>query len=279
MLNKLYFRPNKSTRFIILALLVSLFMHALFVLMLPQNTDAIHSGSPTRVSVSMFSANKAVTDKAHKTINQTPKAKPIYVASENFNQKNQNFKAASASKTAKITTKSVQKNKLAEKKTEMLPELRPIKKLAEKLKPEVAVINKKEMLMIPKEVSSVKFVQATVEHQDLAQTEALPSNTNHESEPQPVRYEIGSNNNPKPNYPSIAVKRGWQGQVILGVHVKPDGSIEHLTFVKSTDYGVLNFEAYETVRTSWQFKPLEGNDNLSKSSYIEVPITFNIANR
>ncbi len=94
-----------------------------------------------------------------------------------------------------------------------------------------------------------------------------------------IRYQIGTEANPLPDYPSIAVKRGWQGQVVLGVLVKPDGSIEHLSFVKSTDYGVLNYEAYETVRNSWQFKPLEGQNNLTQSTYIEVPITFQIANR
>jgi TonB family protein len=107
----------------------------------------------------------------------------------------------------------------------------------------------------------------------------LSSHAEAENDTQIIRYEIGSNNNPKPNYPSLAIKRGWQGQVVLGVHVNPDGSIEHLTFVKSTDYGVLNFEAYETVRTSWHFKPLENSNSLSKPAYIEVPITFNIANR
>ncbi|MFV1872958.1 MAG: energy transducer TonB [Oleiphilus sp.] len=94
---------------------------------------------------------------------------------------------------------------------------------------------------------------------------------------QPSRFEIGSTDNPQPQYPTLARKRGWQGQVILGVTVRADGSIKHLTFVKSSDYGVLNYEAYETVRTSWQFKPLATPSD--KTSYIEVPITFGIANR
>lgn len=87
------------------------------------------------------------------------------------------------------------------------------------------------------------------------------------------RYILGSKANPKPDYPMLARKKGWQGDVILGVQVAADGTIEHLTFVKSTDYGVLNYAAYETVRNHWRFDPLN-EEKETLSAYIEVPISF-----
>lgn len=87
------------------------------------------------------------------------------------------------------------------------------------------------------------------------------------------RYQLGSKDNPEPEYPMLARKKGWQGDVILGVHLEADGSIKHLTFVKSTDYGILNHAAYETVRTQWRFEPLYG-ENIQENNYIEVPISF-----
>lgn len=97
----------------------------------------------------------------------------------------------------------------------------------------------------------------------------MPTN-NEQSKP---RYQLGSKSNPTPDYPILARKKGWQGEVVLGVHVAADGSIKHLTFVKSTDYGVLNYAAYETVRNHWRFDPLL-NQSKTRSAYIEVPISF-----
>lgn len=121
--------------------------------------------------------------------------------------------------------------------------------------------------------NEIKEQEVTQEDQS---TETLSNTIPESSSP---RYTLGSKNNPIPEYPHLAIRRGWQGEVILGVHVNPDGSIKHLTFVKSTNYGVLNFEAYETVRTSWHFLPIEEDSEPSSTSYIEVPILFQLANR
>lgn len=131
------------------------------------------------------------------------------------------------------------------------------------------------------EVAEVEMVAAQLQETELEEHPIKDniSGSKLSAKPELVRYQIGSNENPKPDYPSLAVRRGWQGEVVLGVHVRADGSIEHLTFVKSTNYGVLNYEAYETVRTSWHFKPLEDEEHLGEPAYIEVPIRFTLANR
>lgn len=106
-------------------------------------------------------------------------------------------------------------------------------------------------------------------------TVSAESEASSPSMPKIPRYQLGSTANPEPDYPLLARKKGWQGEVILGVHLEADGSIKHLTFVKSTDYGVLNHAAYETVRTQWRFDPLEA-ENAQKNNYIEIPISFRL---
>jgi len=87
------------------------------------------------------------------------------------------------------------------------------------------------------------------------------------------RYKLGSSENPKPSYPSLARKKGWGGVVIIGVHVDKDGGIVDMTFAKSTDFVLLNYEAWETVLNKWTFEPLSNEDG-SAVEYIEIPFHF-----
>lgn len=88
-------------------------------------------------------------------------------------------------------------------------------------------------------------------------------------------YEVGSKNNPKPPYPTVATRKGWQGSVVLGVSVNADGSINKVIIIKSSEYAVFNFAAWETVKKEWVFEPamLKGKP---VDSYIEVPIVFEL---
>jgi len=91
--------------------------------------------------------------------------------------------------------------------------------------------------------------------------------------PSKPRYKLGSSENPKPSYPSLARKKGWGGVVIIGVYVNKDGSIKEMNFAKSTDFGILNYEAWETVLNKWTFEPLSNEDG-SAIEYIEIPFHF-----
>ncbi|KZY34136.1 hypothetical protein A3749_12005 [Oleiphilus sp. HI0078] len=88
-------------------------------------------------------------------------------------------------------------------------------------------------------------------------------------------YVLGSADNPEPKYPPIAAKRGWQGTVVIGVNVDPNGGVESLLIIQSSHYGVLDYTAWETVQDSWTFKPAQVNGK-NVASYIEIPISFQI---
>lgn len=97
-----------------------------------------------------------------------------------------------------------------------------------------------------------------------------------EQAPKPS-YVLGSASNPKPAYPSVAARRGWQGDVVLGVNVAEDGSISNILIIKGSQYSVLNHVAWETVKSQWTFTPaMQGDDSVA--SYIEVPISFRLKN-
>jgi protein TonB len=114
--------------------------------------------------------------------------------------------------------------------------------------------------------ATVVKVSANSDKQNLESKQAID---------QKPRYQLGSALNPKPSYPSLARKRGWEGDVILGVTVAADGTIEHLTFVKSTHYSVLNHAAWETVKKQWKFGKANDSDP-AIPVYIEVPISFRL---
>ena len=80
--------------------------------------------------------------------------------------------------------------------------------------------------------------------------------------------------NPKPNYPIIARKRGYEGEVLLKVWVLADGSIGELELEKPSGYAVLDQSALEAVR-KWLFVPGKQN-GVAISSWVTVPIKFKL---
>jgi TonB family protein len=258
---------------LILALIISLFTHVSFALLSPEMTEVSQPSSSSRMSVAM----------------SWREIKPIENKPVNVEEKSQK-EQKKATKPEKNIVKSA---KIANEKIAVTDKTNLVKKpnkvIENKIEPALVDTPKVEKKAAIEELKQKPVIAETVNAApiDTAQQDKIIEKvedvqqviTDKQEDAQSSRFQIGSNANPKPNYPSLAVKRGWQGEVVLGVHVRPDGSIEHLTFVKSTNYGVLNFEAYETVRTLWHFKAIEDENDQSETTYIEVPITFNIANR
>jgi protein TonB len=60
--------------------------------------------------------------------------------------------------------------------------------------------------------------------------------------------------NPKPNYPTLAKRRNWQGTVILSVLVTEYGESETVELHKSSGHTMLDNSALTIVR-SWRFLP------------------------
>jgi protein TonB len=80
--------------------------------------------------------------------------------------------------------------------------------------------------------------------------------------------------NPSPRYPSRAVRRGWQGRVILDVEVLPSGKPGAIGIALSSGHGVLDRSARDTVR-KWQFKAAR-RAGIPFRSKVRVPVQFKL---
>lgn len=82
------------------------------------------------------------------------------------------------------------------------------------------------------------------------------------------------NLNPKPKYPRVARKRGYEGEVKLKVLVLKSGKVGQIEVVRPSGHEILDDSALEAVR-NWVFVP--GKENGKEiSSWVTVPITFQL---
>ena len=89
-------------------------------------------------------------------------------------------------------------------------------------------------------------------------------------------YKMGTLNNPHPNYPLIARKKGWQGRIVLQVSVDSKGLVEKITILKSSGYEILDNESTNTIKR-WKFKPAVIGDK-PVNDVLEIPIKFVLDN-
>ncbi|ATG88555.1 TonB family protein [Methylomonas koyamae] len=80
--------------------------------------------------------------------------------------------------------------------------------------------------------------------------------------------------NPKPEYPSIARSRGWQGKVLLRVQVDAEGRAEAVALEQSCGHDMLDESALEAVK-QWRFVPAK-RDDVAVASSVLVPIIFSL---
>jgi len=91
--------------------------------------------------------------------------------------------------------------------------------------------------------------------------------------------EIGYPNygvNPKPDYPRIAKRHGYEGLVVLNVFVMESGSVGKIEIRKSSGYDVLDNSALDAVK-KWVFIPGRKNGR-AIPSWVVVPIRFDLTN-
>jgi protein TonB len=85
---------------------------------------------------------------------------------------------------------------------------------------------------------------------------------------------IGYKNNPPPDYPTLAVRQGWQGTVLLRVRVLQTGAVESVEVVRSSGKKVLDDAAIHTVER-WVFAPsMRGTTPVD--GFATVPIEFKL---
>ncbi len=83
-----------------------------------------------------------------------------------------------------------------------------------------------------------------------------------------------STRNPKPEYPMIAKRRGWQGTVLLEVEVKENGRPGSVKVRESSGREILDQSAIRTVRL-WLFNPAT-RDGKPVSSLMTLSIVFKL---
>lgn len=81
-------------------------------------------------------------------------------------------------------------------------------------------------------------------------------------------------NNPAPEYPEIAKRRGIQGKVLVDVLVKSDGTPALVKISRSSGSNNLDNAAIEAVR-QWKFIPAR-RGGLSVQASVIVPVEFKI---
>lgn len=85
-------------------------------------------------------------------------------------------------------------------------------------------------------------------------------------------YQAGYLNNPRPAYPAMAVRMGWQGKVMLSVAVLRDGRAGQVSVQRSSGHAVLDDAALQAVR-AWRFVPARHDGQLVDQTFL-VPLPF-----
>jgi protein TonB len=80
--------------------------------------------------------------------------------------------------------------------------------------------------------------------------------------------------NPPPVYPDVAMERGWEGKVLMKVHVLASGKPDNVSVLKSSGKEVLDDEAVRTVK-QWSFVPAM-RGTTPTDGWVTVPISFNL---
>lgn len=79
---------------------------------------------------------------------------------------------------------------------------------------------------------------------------------------------------PRPGYPAVAIRRGYEGSVLLNVRVLPNGEPEEVTIFRSSGHKVLDNAALKAVKR-WKFVPAQRGFK-AVSSWVKVPIEFRL---
>ncbi|MGX0956050.1 protein TonB [Pseudomonas viridiflava] len=90
----------------------------------------------------------------------------------------------------------------------------------------------------------------------------------------PASASAGYLRNPAPEYPSLAMRRGWEGTVMLRVHVLASGKPGEIQIQKSSGRESLDDAALAAVKR-WSFVPAKQGD-IAQDGWVSVPIDFKI---
>ncbi|MFB8831766.1 energy transducer TonB [Azotobacter sp. CWF10] len=90
----------------------------------------------------------------------------------------------------------------------------------------------------------------------------------------PPSASAGYLRNPAPEYPALALRRNWQGTVLLRVHVLASGRPSEIQVQKSSGRDLLDEAAVAAVKR-WSFVPAKRGDT-AQDGWVSVPIDFKL---
>ncbi len=90
----------------------------------------------------------------------------------------------------------------------------------------------------------------------------------------PPSASAGYLKNPAPEYPSLAQRRGWEGTVLLRVHVLANGKPSDIQIQQSSGRDALDNAAISAVKR-WSFVPAKRGDQ-SIAGWVSVPLEFRL---
>jgi len=135
-------------------------------------------------------------------------------------------------------------------------------------KPTVQTAKKKKLIKQPAEKAVQKTIPAAQNVAGKA-TMAAQSASSVSTKAKPFYH-----HNPKPVYPPLAKRRGWEGTVLLLVEVLPNGACRDIQIKQTSGYTLLDKAAVKAVKR-WKFTP--GLENgIPQTTVILVPIRFSL---
>lgn len=113
--------------------------------------------------------------------------------------------------------------------------------------------------------------EPVVQEQTSPAMETPPSPVQLDAEPD---YRADYLNNPRPPYPLVARRMGYQGKVVLNVEVLAEGRAGEVKLQTSSGYDILDKAALQTVKT-WKFSPAT-RFGQPVTQWFLVPIKFSL---
>ena len=87
-----------------------------------------------------------------------------------------------------------------------------------------------------------------------------------------AEFKIGSHDNPHPEYPLIARKKGWEGRVIIQADIDNTGKVTYIKILESSGYEALDSVSLNTLK-NWKFTPAKFGNKFVEDS-VTIPVNF-----
>jgi protein TonB len=110
--------------------------------------------------------------------------------------------------------------------------------------------------------------------QSAADSNSKPNTNTTDEKYTEANYKANYAHNPKPEYPSLAKSREWQGKVLLRVRVSAAGLSEEVQVEHSSGHEILDDAAIDAVK-QWRFIPARRGETPVASAVL-VPIVFSL---